>query len=129
MNSANFNEFVVKANKFFRCSVWANVSQPFHVLLVILLLIISNSFFTLMTGIIIWIVTGILVGWIAFLAVRKEGEQSVMPDMGAGVVGGLVGGWFTSYVSKADMSSFDLYSFIAALIGAIVFIVIVRAIK
>lgn len=82
-----------------------------------------------MTGIIIWIVTGILVGWIAFLAVRKEGEQSVMPDMGAGVVGGLVGGWFTSYVSKADMSSFDLYSFIAALIGAIVFIVIVRAIK
>ena len=46
-----------------------------------------------------------------------------------GVVGAVLGGWIMSALGYGGVSSFNLYSFIVSLIGAVVLIAIVKAIR
>jgi uncharacterized membrane protein YeaQ/YmgE (transglycosylase-associated protein family) len=78
-------------------------------------------------GIIIWIVFGALVGWVAS-AVMKTGGGLVW-DIVVGIVGAVIGGFIMSLIGKSGVGGFDLYSFVVALLGACVLIVIVRALR
>jgi uncharacterized membrane protein YeaQ/YmgE (transglycosylase-associated protein family) len=78
-------------------------------------------------GIILWIIFGALVGWAAS-AIMKTNE-GVLTDIFVGIVGAVVGGWLMSLVGSSGVTGFNLYSFLVALIGAIVLIIIVRFIR
>lgn len=78
-------------------------------------------------GIILWIIFGALVGWIAS-AIMGTGYGLLM-DIVIGVVGAVVGGWLMSLFGSGGVSGFNLYSFVVALIGAVVLIAIVRALR
>lgn len=78
-------------------------------------------------GIILWIVFGALAGWVA-TAIMKTNESLVM-NIVIGIVGAVVGGWIMSLLGQGGVSGFNLYSFIVAVIGAVVLIAIVRAIR
>ena len=75
-------------------------------------------------GIIIWIIFGALVGWIAS-AIMKTND-GVLMDIVIGIVGAVLGGWIMSLFGKSGVTGFNLYSFIVALVGAVVLIAIVR---
>jgi uncharacterized membrane protein YeaQ/YmgE (transglycosylase-associated protein family) len=74
-----------------------------------------------------WIIFGAIVGWIAS-AVMGTKEGLIM-DVIFGVVGALLGGWLMSFFGKVGVTGFNLYSFLVALLGAVVLIAIVRAIR
>jgi len=76
-------------------------------------------------GIILWIIFGALVGWIAS-AVMGSG-YGVFVDILIGIVGAAIGGWLMSLVGSSGVSGFNLYSFLVAILGSIVLIAIVRA--
>ena len=78
-------------------------------------------------GIILWIIFGALVGWAAS-AIMKTNE-GVLTDIFVGIIGAVVGGWLMSLVGSSGVTGFNLYSFLVALIGAIVLIIIVRFIR
>lgn len=78
-------------------------------------------------GVILWIVFGALVGWIAS-AIMKTNEGLVM-NIVIGIVGALVGGWIMSQLGRGGVSGFNVYSFLVALAGAVVLIVIVKALR
>jgi uncharacterized membrane protein YeaQ/YmgE (transglycosylase-associated protein family) len=78
-------------------------------------------------GIILWIVFGALAGWIAS-AIMKTNEGILM-DIILGIVGAIIGGWLMSLLGYGGVSGFNLYSFIVAILGAIVLIAIVRAVR
>lgn len=78
-------------------------------------------------GIILWIVFGAIVGWIAS-AVMGTNEGLVM-DIIFGIVGAVLGGWLMSFFGKTGVTGFNLYSFLVAILGAIVLIAIVRALR
>jgi uncharacterized membrane protein YeaQ/YmgE (transglycosylase-associated protein family) len=78
-------------------------------------------------GIILWIIFGALVGWAAS-AIMKTNE-GVLTDIFVGIVGAVVGGWLMSLVGSSGVTGFNLYSFLVALVGAIVLIMIVRFIR
>ena len=78
-------------------------------------------------GIILWIVFGALVGWIAS-AIMKTND-GVIVDIVIGIVGAVLGGWIMGFFGQNGVSGFNLYSFIVALIGAVVLIAIVKAIR
>ena len=80
-------------------------------------------------NILLWIVFGALVGWIASIIMRTNATQGPLMDIVVGIVGALLGGWIMQFFGRAGVSGFNLYSFIVALIGAIVLIAIVRAIR
>ena len=78
-------------------------------------------------GIILWIIFGALVGWIAS-AIMKSND-GVLMDIVIGIVGAIIGGWIMSFFGQSGVSGFNLYSFVVAVIGAVVLIAIVRAIR
>jgi uncharacterized membrane protein YeaQ/YmgE (transglycosylase-associated protein family) len=78
-------------------------------------------------GIILWIIFGALAGWIAS-AIMKSND-GVLMDIVIGIVGAVLGGWIMSLFGQGGVSGFNLYSFLVAILGAIVLIWIVRAIR
>lgn len=80
-------------------------------------------------GIILWIIFGGLVGWIASLIMKTDAQQGVLINIIVGIVGAVIGGWLMSILGESKVSGFNLYSFLVALLGACVLIAIVRAVR
>lgn len=78
-------------------------------------------------GIILWIIFGGLVGWIASLIMKTN--EGLILNIILGIVGALLGGWIMSFLGKSGMTGFNLYSFLVALLGAVILIAIVKAIR
>lgn len=80
-------------------------------------------------GILLWIIFGALVGWIASIIMKTDAEQGPLLNIIVGIIGAVLGGWIMSFFGYGGVSGFNLYSFIVALVGAIVLIAIVRALR
>jgi uncharacterized membrane protein YeaQ/YmgE (transglycosylase-associated protein family) len=80
-------------------------------------------------GIILWIIFGGVVGWIASMIMKTDAQQGAFMNILVGVIGALLGGWIMSLLGKGGVSGFNLYSFLVALLGAIVLIAIVKALR
>ena len=80
-------------------------------------------------GIILWVIFGALVGWIASLIMKTDAEQGALLNIIFGVVGAVIGGWLMSIIGESGVGGFNLYSFLVALLGACVLIAIVRALR
>ena len=80
-------------------------------------------------GIILWIIFGGLVGWIASLIMGTDSQQGIVLNVVVGVLGAFVGGWIASMFGSVGVTGFNLYSFIIAIIGAVVFIMLVKVIR
>jgi uncharacterized membrane protein YeaQ/YmgE (transglycosylase-associated protein family) len=77
--------------------------------------------------IIVWIVLGLVAGWLAG-QVMKGGGYGVVGDIVLGIVGALVGGFLTGLVLGRDMvSGFNIESVVVAFIGAVILIAVSRA--
>jgi len=78
-------------------------------------------------GIIIWIIFGALAGWIASIIMKSN--DGLLMDIVIGIVGAILGGWIMSLLGKSGVSGFNLYSLLVAILGSVVLIWIVRAIR
>lgn len=78
-------------------------------------------------GIILWIVFGALVGWVASMVMKTGG--GLVWDIVVGIVGAVIGGFIMSLLGEGGVGGFNLYSFIVALLGACVLIIIVRTLR
>lgn len=76
---------------------------------------------------IIWIIFGGLVGWIASMVMSTGG--GLLWDIGVGIVGAVIGGFIMNLLGQSGVGGFNLYSFFVAVLGACVLIAIVRAMK
>jgi uncharacterized membrane protein YeaQ/YmgE (transglycosylase-associated protein family) len=75
-----------------------------------------------------WIVLGLISGFIASKIVNKSGE-GVLLDIVLGIVGAVVGGWLFSLFGHTGVNGLNLYSFLVAIIGAIIVLVVYHAIR
>lgn len=80
-------------------------------------------------GIILWIVFGALVGWIASLIMKTDAQQGTIMNIIVGIIGALLGSWIFGSLGQTGTTGFNLYSFMVAIIGAVVLIAIVKAIR
>ena len=78
-------------------------------------------------SIILWIVFGAIVGLVASMVMGSR--DGLVMDVIIGIVGAVLGGWLMSFIGKGGVTGFNLYSFLVALLGAVVLIAIVRAIR
>lgn len=79
--------------------------------------------------IIIWLVFGGLVGWVASLIMGTDGQQGVILNIVVGIIGSFIGGWLMTKFGRSDVSGFNWYSFIVSLIGAVVLLAIVKLVR
>ncbi len=76
--------------------------------------------------IVLWIILGGLAGWLASVLVRGGG-LGLIGDIVVGIVGALIGGFLVSLIGGTGVTGFNIWSFLVAVIGAVVLLLIVRA--
>lgn len=75
-----------------------------------------------------WIILGLIAGFVASKIVNKSGEGVVL-DIVLGIVGALVGGFLFSAIGDYGITGFNLWSMFVAVIGAIVTLLVVHAVR
>lgn len=78
-------------------------------------------------GIIVWLVMGGLVGWIASMIMGTNAQQGIILNIVVGIVGALIGGWLIGPLIGAGSinDGITFMSFIVSLIGAVILLAIV----
>jgi uncharacterized membrane protein YeaQ/YmgE (transglycosylase-associated protein family) len=76
-------------------------------------------------AIIVWIIFGFVVGLIARWVVPGAVPGGILTDIVVGIIGALIGGWIYRTFGHGSLTA--LWSFIYALIGAVVLLLILRA--
>ncbi|EAA2459306.1 TPA: GlsB/YeaQ/YmgE family stress response membrane protein [Salmonella enterica subsp. enterica serovar Teltow] len=81
-------------------------------------------------GIIAWIIFGLIAGVIAKLLMPGRDGGGFILTCILGIVGAVVGGWLaTMFGIGGSISGFNLDSFLVAVVGAIVVLVIFRLLR
>ncbi|EJK4131862.1 GlsB/YeaQ/YmgE family stress response membrane protein [Salmonella enterica] len=81
-------------------------------------------------GVIAWIVFGLIAGVIAKLLMPGRDGGGFILTCILGIVGAVVGGWLaTMFGIGGSISGFNLHSFLVAVVGAIVVLVIFRLLR
>mgnify|MGYP000184413911 CR=1 FL=1 len=83
-------------------------------------------------NIVIWLVVGGLLGWIASLIMRTDAQQGVVLNVVVGIVGALLGGWFISPlvgVPTINQGTFSAGALLVSLLGAIILLAIVNLVR
>jgi uncharacterized membrane protein YeaQ/YmgE (transglycosylase-associated protein family) len=80
-------------------------------------------------NVIIWLVVGGLVGWVASKVMSTDGQQGILMNVVVGIVGALIGGWVLSPIvgaSTINQGDFSIGGLFVSLVGAIVLLAIVK---
>lgn len=81
-------------------------------------------------SLIIYIIFGGIVGWVASLLMHTDAQQGIILNVIVGIVGAVLGSWLLGVLGiGGGISGFNLSSFVVALIGAVVLIAIVKALR
>lgn len=73
-------------------------------------------------NIIIWLVMGGVVGWIASMIMGTSAQQGIILNVVVGIVGALIGGWLIGPLLGAGSinEGISVMSFVVSLIGAVI---------
>jgi len=79
-------------------------------------------------NLIIWLVVGGVVGWLASIIMKRDAQQGVLMNIIVGIVGALLAGWLISpLVGVGSINSgLSVGSFLVSLLGAVVLLAIVN---
>ena len=74
-----------------------------------------------------WLVVGAIAGWAAGKVMSGRGF-GILGNVVAGSIGSFIGGFLTSMLLGRDPSGFNVESIVVAFVGAVVLLLILRAI-
>jgi uncharacterized membrane protein YeaQ/YmgE (transglycosylase-associated protein family) len=77
----------------------------------------------------VWLVVGGLIGWVASMIMRTDGQQGVFLNVVVGIVGAALGGWFISPmvgIPTINQDVFSMGALLVSLIGAVILLAIVN---
>jgi uncharacterized membrane protein YeaQ/YmgE (transglycosylase-associated protein family) len=79
-------------------------------------------------GLILWLIIGGVVGWLASIVMRTDAQQGIFLNIIVGIVGAFLGGLvFTG--GSINNSGLSVYTFLTSLVGAIVLLAIVNLVR
>lgn len=73
-------------------------------------------------GLIIWLIIGGIIGWLASLIMKTDGQQGIIMNVVVGIVGSFLGGWLIAPL----LGGAGIMGYVSALIGAVVLLAIVN---
>jgi uncharacterized membrane protein YeaQ/YmgE (transglycosylase-associated protein family) len=82
-------------------------------------------------GIILWLIIGGVVGWLASIVMRRDGSQGVILNIVVGIVGSVLGAWLIGpMVGAPSINSGELSagSLLVSFLGAVILLAIVNLI-
>jgi uncharacterized membrane protein YeaQ/YmgE (transglycosylase-associated protein family) len=80
-----------------------------------------------MIGIIVWLIVGGIIGWIASMIMRTDAQQGILLNIIVGIVGAFIGGLIVT--GGSINQDINLTSILVSLLGAVVLLAIVNLIR
>jgi uncharacterized membrane protein YeaQ/YmgE (transglycosylase-associated protein family) len=83
-------------------------------------------------NLIIWLVVGGVIGWIASIIMKTDGQQGIILNVVVGIVGAFIGGWLLSPMVGAgtlNQGDFSVPGLFVSLVGAVILLFIVNLIR
>jgi uncharacterized membrane protein YeaQ/YmgE (transglycosylase-associated protein family) len=79
-------------------------------------------------GIIVWLIVGGIVGWLASLIMRTDAQQGIILNIVVGIVGAVIGGLILGR-GNINNSGLTVTTFLVSLVGAVVLLAIVNLVR
>ncbi len=79
-------------------------------------------------GIIMWLIVGGLIGWLASLIMRTDGQQGIFLNVIVGIVGAFLGGLILSG-GTINQGVISVTSILVSLLGAVILLAIVNLVR
>jgi uncharacterized membrane protein YeaQ/YmgE (transglycosylase-associated protein family) len=80
-------------------------------------------------GLILWLVIGGIIGWLASMIMRTDGQQGIILNIVVGIVGAFIGGLIFSGGNINNSNPLNLTSFLVSLVGAVILLAIVNLVR
>jgi uncharacterized membrane protein YeaQ/YmgE (transglycosylase-associated protein family) len=81
-----------------------------------------------MINLILWLLFGALIGWLASLVMRTDAQQGALMNIVVGIVGALIGG-FLFGANTINSNVFNLTSLLVSFVGAVILLAIVNLVR
>ena len=81
---------------------------------------------------IIWLIVGGIIGWLASIVMKTDGQQGIVLNVIVGIVGAMLGGWFISPligVGTINQDNFSLPALLVSFVGAAILLAIVNLVR
>jgi uncharacterized membrane protein YeaQ/YmgE (transglycosylase-associated protein family) len=81
---------------------------------------------------IIWLIVGGVVGWLASVLMRTDGSQGIFLNVIVGIVGAALAGFFISPMvglPTINQGSFSIGSLVVSLVGAVILLAVVNLVR
>ena len=81
---------------------------------------------------IIWLIVGGLIGWVASMLMRTDGQQGILLNVIVGIVGAFLGGWLLAPMfgtGTINQNDFSVSGLVVSLLGAVILLAIVNLFK
>ena len=78
---------------------------------------------------IIWLIVGGVIGWLASIVMKTDGQQGIILNVVVGIVGALLGGWLISPLVGAgtiNQDNFSMPALLVSFVGAAILLAIVN---
>lgn len=79
-------------------------------------------------GIILWLIVGGVIGWLASIIMRTDAQQGIFLNIVVGVIGAFIGGLVMSGGS-INSAPLTIQSFLVSLLGAVILLAIVNLVR
>jgi uncharacterized membrane protein YeaQ/YmgE (transglycosylase-associated protein family) len=83
-------------------------------------------------NLLIWLVVGGLVGWIASMLMRTDAQQGILLNIVVGIVGAFLGGWLLAPMlgtGTINSNDFSVGGLVVSLLGAVILLAIVNLVR
>jgi uncharacterized membrane protein YeaQ/YmgE (transglycosylase-associated protein family) len=83
-------------------------------------------------NLLIWLVVGGLLGWIASKIMRTDAQQGVILNVVVGIIGALLGGWLLAPLfgtGTINSNDFSVAGLLVSLLGAVILLAIVNVFR
>ena len=83
-------------------------------------------------NVLIWLIVGGVIGWLASIVMKTNGQQGLILNVVVGIVGAMIAGWFISPmvgVGTINQNNFSVPSLLVSFGGAVVLLAVVNLLR
>ena len=80
-------------------------------------------------GFILWLVVGGIIGWLASLILRTDGQQGIILNIVVGIIGAVIAGLIFGGGNINNSNPLDLTNILWSLLGAVVLLAVVNLVR
>ncbi|MES3032502.1 MAG: GlsB/YeaQ/YmgE family stress response membrane protein [Gemmatimonadota bacterium] len=80
-------------------------------------------------NLIIWLIVGGVLGWLASIMMRTNGQQGIILNVIVGILGAMIAGWVISPmvgVGTINQANFSMAGLLVSFVGAVVLLAVVN---